>query len=201
MSKKERELPETARRPGQVKHGISTFLRTGKISPSVRGFRRIQKYLREIERDLIADLGGQENLTAAREILIKSTIQAYGCLILAGAYTQRHGLLRPDQARKEIIELQPVLGHQFIAFQNCIRQNLVVLGLDRKRAGEPLDLGQYITEKYGPDSQAAGQGPGKEMAKTKKGRRVRVEGEDQSKDEGSVAEAPREGHGKGGGDD
>jgi|GEM_PF-2424950 len=186
MSKKERELPEMARRPGQVKHGISTFLRTGKISPSVRGFRRIQKYLREIERDLISDLGGSENLTAAREILIKSTIQAYGCLLLAGAYTQRHGLLRPDQARKEIIELQPVLGHQFIAFQNCIRMNLIALGLDRKKADETIDLAAYVQERYGSGAQASsegggGQGPGKETGKGKKSRPARFCEETQGK--------------------
>lgn len=186
-------MPETAKRPGQVKHGVSTFLRTGKISPSVRGFRRIQKYLREVERDLIADLGGQDNLSAAREILVKSTIQAYGCLLLAGAYTQRYGLLRPDQVRRGVIELQPVLGQQFIAFQNCIRQNLIALGLDKRKADEALDLGRYIAEREA--QKAAGQG-GDGQGQGKKPTCARTMAEGPAQDEGTEAEQAREGQGE-----
>jgi hypothetical protein len=193
MSKTEQGLPETAKRPGQVKHGVSTFLRTGKISPSVRGFRRIQKYLREVERDLIADLGGQDNLSAAREILVKSTIQAYGCLLLAGAYTQRYGLLRPDQVRRGVIELQPVLGQQFIAFQNCIRQNLIALGLDKRKADEALDLGRYIAEREA--QKAAGQG-GDGQGQGKKPTCARTMAEGPAQDEGTEAEQAREGQGE-----
>jgi hypothetical protein len=135
--------------PTSLTHGVYSWLRTGKINPSVRGYKRLQKYLRDIEKDLINDLGGAEGLTAAREILIKGTIQALGVLLLAGAYTQKYSILRPDQARRGILELQPVLGHQFIAFQNSLRQNLVVLGLDRKKADDALDLGRYLKEHYG----------------------------------------------------
>lgn len=219
MSEKGQELPKTAKRPGQVKHGISTFLRTGTISPSVRGFRRIQKYLREIERDLTSDLGGPDNLTAAKEMLVKSTIQAYGVLLLAGAYTQRHSILDPVKARQGVIELQPVLGHQFIAFQNCIRQNLIALGLDRRKAEEPLDLGRYLAEKDAEKAQSqAGQG-GDGVSKAKEGEksppvstsrkgqgkdktsRVRVEGGGQASGEGSEAAAIREGKAEESGDE
>jgi hypothetical protein len=127
-----------------IKHGITGWLKTGRISPSVRGHKRIQRYLREIERDLIADLGGPENMTAAQEVLVKATIQAYGVLLLAGAYTQRYSILEPVKARRGILELQPVLGHQYIAFLNSIRCNLVALGLDRRKPDEALDLGRYI---------------------------------------------------------
>ena len=88
-------------------------------------------------------------MTAAKEILIKATIEAYGVLFLASMYCKREGILRPDKAKKNIIELQPVLGHQFIAFMNTIRQNLLALGIDKNKAEEGLDLGKYVEEKYG----------------------------------------------------
>jgi hypothetical protein len=129
-------------RPGEITTGIVTWLRTGKINPSVKGFKRIRTYLRALEKDLIAEKGGPENLTAAQEILIRTTIQSYGVLLLASAYTQKYSILRPDQAKLGIIELQPVLGHQFIAFQNSIRQNLVALGIDRRE----IDTTQTLAE-------------------------------------------------------
>ena len=137
MSQNARKRPETPDRPYKVKHGVVTWLKAGKISPSVRGFRRIQRYLREIKSDLVTDLGGPERLTAAQEILVEGTIQAYGVLLLAGAYTSKHSILRPDAVSKGIIELQPVLGKQFIAFLNVIRMNLAALGLERR---QPADL-------------------------------------------------------------
>lgn len=148
-----------------VKHtGIYSWLRTGKINPSIRGYKRLQKYLSDIERDLIAEQGGPENMTTAKEVLIKATVQAYGVLLLAGSYTKKYSILRPDSARKGILELQPVLGHQFIAFLNTIRQNLVVLGIEKRQVEEALDLGKYIENKYGkgPERPQDGRsGPGK----------------------------------------
>ena len=134
----------------EIKHGLSTWLRTGKVNPSIRGHKKLQKYLKAIEADLIKDLGGQKNLTTAQEILVKATIEAYGILLLAIMYCKKYSVLRPDQAKKGIIELQPVLGHQTLAFLNTLRQNLVALGLDRKQADETLDLKAYI-EKHYPD--------------------------------------------------
>lgn len=134
---------------GKITHGAYSWLQTGRINPSVRGYKKLQRYLEDIERSLIDDLGGPEKLTAAKEILIKATIEAYGVLFLASMYCKREGILRPDKAKKNIIELQPVLGHQFIAFMNTIRQNLLALGIDKNKAEEGLDLGKYVEEKYG----------------------------------------------------
>ena len=136
--------------PGQVSHGIYSWLKTGKVNPSIRGFRKIQTYIREIEKDLVNDLGGEENLTAAQEVLVKSTIEAYGVLLLSMAYCRRHTIFRPDKLKEGVLELQPVLGHQTLAFLNTLRQNLVVLGLDKKKVDEALTVTEYI-EKYGKE--------------------------------------------------
>jgi len=130
-----------------VKHGIYSWLRTGRINPSIRGFRKLQHYLKDLERDLIDLQGGPHKLTAAQEILIKTTIEAYAVVLLAGIYCKREGVLRPDKLKEGILELQPVLSHQFLAFMNTIRQNLVALGLDRKKVDDVIDLGTYLEKR------------------------------------------------------
>jgi len=134
---------------GKATHGVYSWLQTGRINPSIRGYKKLQKYLEGMEKNLIDDQGGLENMTAAKEILIKATIEAYGVLFLASMYCKREGILRPDKMKRGIIELQPVLGHQFIAFMNTIRQNLLALGIDQRKADEALDLGKYVQERYG----------------------------------------------------
>jgi hypothetical protein len=127
-------------------HGVYSWLRTGKVNPSIRGHRRIQRYLREIKADLIKDLGGPENLTAAKEVLVEATIQAYGVLLLATAYTARYSILDPVQARRGILSAQPILSHQFVAFMNTIRQNLMALGLDKRKGDDALTIQDVIRE-------------------------------------------------------
>jgi hypothetical protein len=124
--------------------GIKLWLKSGKINPSVRGHRRLQAYLKATEESFIRDMGGPGMMTTAQEVLLKATLQAYGVLLLAGAYCQKYSILRPDQARRGVIELQPVLSTQYVAFLNSIRQNLVVLGVDRRKVDEALDVTAYI---------------------------------------------------------
>ena len=144
--------------PAHITHGIRSFLRTGRISPSVRGFRRIRRYLKEIERRLVSDLGGGENLTAAQEILVKSTLQAFGVVLLTAAYSERHSIFREDKMREGTLELQPVFSNQYLAFINTIRQNLALLGLERQKVDEILDLKKYLEikakEKEGGEKRA-----------------------------------------------
>ena len=160
-----------------VKHGINTWLRAGKVNPSIRGHRKLEAYLRGIELDLIEQQGGQDKLTAGKEILIKSTVEAYGVVILASMYCKKQGILRPDMARRGVIELQPVMGKQVIAFWNLIRQNLSLLGLDRKRA-EAILTPFEIAEKID-----------------------REKDEGHSPHEGGQGEASRQGKGTGDGDE
>ena len=131
------------------KHQIYFWLKTGRINPSVRGYKKLQQYLKDMERDLIELQGGPEKITVAKEILIKGTIEAYGVLLLASIYCKREGILRPDMLEKGIVELQPVLGRQFLAFLNTLRQNLVALGLEKTEAEEVFDIHKYVKEKYG----------------------------------------------------
>ena len=132
---------------GATKHGISIWIREGRISQSVRGSKRLRRYLADLEHGLIEMQGGQDKITPAREILIKTTIEAYGVLLLASIFCREHGVVRPDRLSEGVVELQPVMGHQFLAFMNTCRQNLVTLGMDTHKADEILDLGRYIEAK------------------------------------------------------
>jgi hypothetical protein len=129
---------------GATKHGISIWIREGRISQSVRGSKRLRRYLADLEHGLIETQGGQDKITPAREILIKTTIEAYGVLLLASIFCREHGVVRPDRLSEGVVELQPVMGHQFLAFMNTCRQNLVALGMDGQKAEEVLDITKYI---------------------------------------------------------
>jgi len=148
MSKK------TDKNAGQfpILHGLGPWLKTKKISPSVRGHKRMQKYLGDMRRDIIAQLGGPGAITPTQEALVESTIQALGVQLLAGAYVQKYSILRPDQARRGILEFQPLLAKSLVAYGNLLRQNLVALGLKERKDKEEEDLYTYIEKKYGgPD--------------------------------------------------
>jgi hypothetical protein len=121
---------------GRVKHGINFWLRTGKVNPSIRGYKKIQQYLVDLEKQLIDESGGAANLTAAREILIRSTIRAYGVVMLAELYASRYSVIRPDQAKHGVLALQPMLEHGYTGILAQIRANLSILGLDKREPEE-----------------------------------------------------------------
>jgi len=123
----------------RLTHGIKFWLRTGKVNPSIRGYKKIQKYLVDLEAQLIEESGGQASLTAAREILIRSTIRGYGVIMLAELYASRYSVVRPDQAKAGVLAFQPILEKGYIGILAQIRANLMALGLDRR------DLGVVLT--------------------------------------------------------
>jgi len=171
------------------RHGVYSWLRKGRVNPSIRGHKELQRYLMSLEREL-TELQGSGGMTAAKEIIIKSTVEAFGAVLLASMYCKRAGILRPDMARRGVIEFQPVLGKQFLSFMNTIRQNLMALGLDSRKGEEILDLGKYIELK---DREKAAQAD-KEKSRTKarkgnrkagQGQAEAVDGGDQGKTAGS----------------
>ena len=144
-------MPET-RTPAPRKgltHGITFWLRTGRVNPSIRGYKKIQKYLQGLETQLVSDCGGLDDLTAAKEILIRSTIRGYGVIMLAELYASRYSVVRPDQAKAGVLAFQPVLEKGYIGILAQIRANLIALGLERQEP-KALDLLTYARETY-PD--------------------------------------------------
>lgn len=129
----------------KLTHGIKFWLRTGKVSPSTRGYKKIQRYLQDLETQLISDCGGLESLTAAKEILIRSTIRAYGVILLAELYAGKYSILRPDDLERGVMSFQPILERAYANIFGQVRQNLMALGLDKRKPAEP-DIMTIVAE-------------------------------------------------------
>ena len=127
-----------------VKHGVYTWLENARIAPSIRGYRRIRKYLRQVQDDLIQSLGGNERVTIQQRLLIDSSVRMLGVILLTWAFVERAGPMRPDSLERGILEFQPPVSKELIAATNALRQNLLALGLESKAADEILDLKRYL---------------------------------------------------------
>jgi len=138
---------------GPVTHGINYWLRTGKINPSIRGYRKIQKYLDALETQLFDEAGGQANVTAAKEILIRSTIRCYGWVVLAELYASRYSVVRPDQAKHGVLAFQPMLERGYTGMLAQIRANLSLLGLEKRQPEEVFLTIEQLSAKI--DAEAA----------------------------------------------
>jgi hypothetical protein len=139
-----RSLTKPRGRP--VVHGIKPWLRYGKISLSIRGHKKLQGFLENFEKQLIEEQGGMANLSAAKELLIRATIRAYGVILLSELYISKYSVIRPDMARKGVLQYQPILERSYWGAQAQIRQNLALLGLERKVPNGELTLAQVIKE-------------------------------------------------------
>ena len=134
----------------KIKHGAYLWIKDKRIHPSIAGHQRLRKYLKDIEKDLIRQHTGSDGLTPSQEIMIRTTIEAYGFILLGAIYCKRDGILNPSLLEKGIVSFQPVLSNQFIAFMNSIRQNLIFLGLDEKmteRVLSPMEYSQQFDKK------------------------------------------------------
>ena len=109
------------------------------------------RLLRMIEGDLIADAGGEANLTNRERLLIRRC--AAQALILESIEAFVFG---QPSLLTETHELLPVLRKGYIGHVNALRHNLVALGLKPDRAETLPTLGEYIAAR---SEQAAGNGP------------------------------------------
>lgn len=130
--------------PGRrAKHSLKLWLKEGDINPSIRGYKKLKSFLKDLERQLVEESGGTDRLTAAREILIHSTIRAYGVVLLTEMYIAKHSIFRPDLAEKGVLQYQPILERNYWSAHTHIRQNLLALGLD-KLPEPPISVTDYI---------------------------------------------------------
>jgi len=128
---------------GKTKHGIYTWVKHGQL-PSIRGKKKVQKMLEELEKGLIADYGGPENISTSQEILIRSTVKALGVPFLIELFINKYG---PVIQKGKALELHPILGRNYLSFLNTIRQNLLSLKeLRKEKADDSLDVQAYIKQ-------------------------------------------------------
>jgi hypothetical protein len=104
------------------------------------------KQLKVTMGDLVSDLGGNEALTADQRANLDSFRSVLIVLRRIGEYVDRQ-----DSIIKEG-QLLPVLGKNFLAYINTSRLLLKDLRESRQEGKGP-DLKDYISEKYGVDSE------------------------------------------------
>lgn len=162
----------------------------------------LKRYLQDARDGLVRDVAGAEDqLTEQQRIMIDRIISRLSVCRMIEVYCEKYGLFRRDRLnRQKVLELEPALGLNYLAFSNSIDRALVNLGLNKKQASEALDLGRYIQQFDEQKARGKAGGQGKKPEKAGgKGSRARVIDGGQAQDEGSEAKLSREGERQGGG--
>lgn len=131
-----------------VSHGIGSFIRMKRINPSIRGYKKLQEHILEMENQLIREQCEPEQLTAKEEMLIKGTVEAYAIILLGNMFVKKWGVLSPSKAKQGELEYQAILGKSMIAYQNTIRQNIMALE-SLKRDNEkkpPMSEAEFVQQ-------------------------------------------------------
>jgi len=128
------------KRGGRIKesHGGYSYLHRAKADDNRK---HILKYLIAARQGLVRDLAGiEEDLTTAQIIIVDRTISLLGCIRLMEEHARKNGIMRGS-------ELLPCLQKNYITYNNTIRLNLQLLGIDNKEADRvlsPLELAREI---------------------------------------------------------
>ena len=102
---------------------------------------RIVKYLIGCREALLEDLGGEENLSAQKLMLIDRLISLLG---VVRGIEEHH----KDNIMNSDGSLKPALGKNYLAYVNSARQILALLGLERRseQVLTPLELAEMIDQ-------------------------------------------------------
>ena len=134
MNKLEQKLPHGRQR---TVHGGYSFLTSGRL-PEHRVYLR--RYLTNCREGLIADHGGESNLSTAQALLIDRVISKLGCIRCVEEHIRENSVMVGQ-------ELAPSLKASYLAFNNSVRLDLLALGIEKK-PGERLSSLEEIEAEY-----------------------------------------------------
>lgn len=132
--KLDKKLPKG--RPRTV-HGAVSYIVHGKL-PEHRAYLR--RFLTTAREGLIADHGGEENMSTAQLILVDRVISKLAISRLIEEYVKESGIFNDGK-------LQGVLKENYLAYSNSLRLDLQALGLNEQasdRVLSPLELAKKI---------------------------------------------------------
>jgi len=130
---------------------------------------KLRQYLQNCRDGLVRDIAGtEEGLSEQQRIMIDRIISRLSICRLIECYIEKYGAFRRDRIKRDkVLELEPALGVNYLAFSNSIDRALVALGL--ARVPEPgQDLAQIVAEidaeneAKKAEREAAGQGVGQD---------------------------------------
>lgn len=136
-----------------AKHGItSAIVQGGRVPPELPDAAEINAEVNSLVAQIIADLGGADQITANRRTIVAAQRTVLTVLALAQRYIAREGLV----SRKG--KPHPLLG-LLVSYVNAARLNAVALGLERRaRKIGPSTLAEYI-ESRSASSPETGEAP------------------------------------------
>jgi len=146
---------------------------------AIKDHPEIRHYLEACRAGLVRDVAGSEDrLSEQQRLLIDGIVSKRAVCRLIEVYVEKCGLFRRDSLEgKRVLELEPALGVNYLAFSNSIDRALQALGLGKKQGDDVLDLGKYIAEKDALEAAAKAKGRGKAGTKAQDGQ-VDRQGED-----------------------
>jgi hypothetical protein len=148
------------------KHGGYSLIHRDQL---IKNYPQLRRYLEEVREGLIRDVASTEDqLSEQQKVMIDRIISRLSICRLIEIYIEKYGAFRRDRLKRfQVLELEPALGQNYLAFSNSIDRALIALGLDKKKANEALDLGRYVEEKYGKAKESA---PGERKEESKEER-------------------------------
>jgi hypothetical protein len=163
MNEIEAKSRGTRRRGRPPKHGGYSLIHRDAL---LKEHPEIRRYLQDCRDGLVRDVAGtEEGLSEQQRIMIDRIISRLSICRLVETYIEKFGPFRRDRIRREkVLELEPALGVNYLAFSNSIDRALVNLGLNKRQASEALDLGRYIAafdEKKAKEAKAQAGSQGK----------------------------------------
>lgn len=122
-----------------LKSGItSAAVRNGTVPAELPDAAAINTEVNALIAEIVADQGGESEITANRKTIIAAQRTVLTVLALAQRYIVREGLVN----RKG--KPHPLLG-LLVSYANCARLNSVALGLERRaRKVGPSTLAEYL---------------------------------------------------------
>ena len=100
----------------------------------------VRRYLQNCRDGLVENVAGSEDrLTEQQRIIIDRIISRLSICRLIEVYIEKYGAFRGDRLKKDkILELEPALGQNYLAFSNSIDRALIALGLNKKQTDDVL---------------------------------------------------------------
>lgn len=146
MSEKKKGKPGRPRKHGAYSINIR--------DDELKSHPRIRQYLEATRQGLVRDVAGsEENLSEQQRILIDRIISKLSIMRLIEVYIEKTGIFRRDKLLQDdgILELEPALGMNYLAFSNSVDRALKILGIHKKDADDVLDLETYIKQRDGEE--------------------------------------------------
>jgi len=142
------KLTKGKRRPGRPpRHGGYSLVARDEL---LREHPYLKQYLRDTREGLIRDIAVTEDeLTEQQRLLIDRLISKLAVCRLIEVYVEKFGIFRRDRLKNDkVLELEPAMGVNYLAFSNAIDRALAILGIEKRKAEKVIDLKAYLKEKH-----------------------------------------------------